>query len=84
MQPWAQAVLAACAVVLTVVAVPTILALRRAAVRAETVLSIVEQELRPLVGEVFALADARAAFERSLGDHRPGKIVLRVTDDAEA
>jgi len=41
-------------------------------------------ELRPLVGEVFALADARAAFERSLGDHRPGKIVLRVTDDAEA
>ena len=38
-------------------------------------------ELRPLVGEVFPLADARAAFERSLGGHRPGKLVLRVADD---
>jgi NADPH:quinone reductase-like Zn-dependent oxidoreductase len=36
--------------------------------------------LRPLVGEVFPLAEARTAFERSLGDHRPGKIVLRVAD----
>jgi NADPH:quinone reductase-like Zn-dependent oxidoreductase len=38
-------------------------------------------ELRPLVGEVFPLADAREAFERSLGGHRPGKLVLRVADD---
>ena len=38
-------------------------------------------DLRPLVGEVFALADARKAFQRSLGDHRAGKIVLRVTDE---
>jgi NADPH:quinone reductase-like Zn-dependent oxidoreductase len=38
-------------------------------------------ELRPLVGEVFALADAREAFKRSLGGHRPGKLVLRVADD---
>jgi NADPH:quinone reductase-like Zn-dependent oxidoreductase len=37
--------------------------------------------LRPLVGEVFPLADARAAFTRSLGGHRPGKLVLRVADD---
>jgi NADPH:quinone reductase-like Zn-dependent oxidoreductase len=34
--------------------------------------------LRPLVGEVFPLADAREAFERSLGGRRPGKLVLRV------
>jgi NADPH:quinone reductase-like Zn-dependent oxidoreductase len=38
-------------------------------------------ELRPLVGEVFPLADAREAFKRSLGGHRPGKLVLRVADD---
>jgi NADPH:quinone reductase-like Zn-dependent oxidoreductase len=36
--------------------------------------------LRPLVAEVFALADAAAAFRRSLGGHRPGKLVLRVAD----
>ena len=38
-------------------------------------------ELRPLVGEVFPLADAREAFRRSLGGHRPGKLVLRVADE---
>jgi NADPH:quinone reductase-like Zn-dependent oxidoreductase len=37
-------------------------------------------ELRPLVGEVFPLADAREAFQRSLGGHRPGKLILRVAD----
>jgi len=39
--------------------------------------------VRPLVDEVFPLADARKAFERSLGDHGAGKIVLRVADEAE-
>jgi NADPH:quinone reductase-like Zn-dependent oxidoreductase len=36
--------------------------------------------LRPVIGQVFPLGDARQAFERSLGDHRPGKIVLRVAE----
>jgi NADPH:quinone reductase-like Zn-dependent oxidoreductase len=35
--------------------------------------------LRPDIDEVFPLADARAAFERSLTPGRHGKIVLRVT-----
>jgi NADPH:quinone reductase-like Zn-dependent oxidoreductase len=35
-------------------------------------------ELRPDINEVFPLADARLAFERSLADRRHGKIVLRV------
>ena len=34
--------------------------------------------LRPSVDRVLPLADARAAFQLSLGDHPPGKIVLRV------
>ena len=38
-------------------------------------------KLRPAIDEVFPLADARNAFERSLGDQRRGKIVLRVADD---
>jgi hypothetical protein len=29
------------------------------------------------------LANARAAFQLSLGDHRPGKIVLRVADEQD-
>jgi NADPH:quinone reductase-like Zn-dependent oxidoreductase len=37
-------------------------------------------ELRPLVDGVFALADARAAFERSLGSGKRGKVVLQVAE----
>jgi NADPH:quinone reductase-like Zn-dependent oxidoreductase len=36
-------------------------------------------DLRPVIDKVFPLADAREAFERSIGDPR-GKIVLRVAD----
>lgn len=39
--------------------------------------------LRPTIDEVFPLAEARKAFERSLGDHPGGKIVLRVADDQD-
>jgi NADPH:quinone reductase-like Zn-dependent oxidoreductase len=38
-------------------------------------------ELRPTIDKVFPLADAGKAFERSLGDNRRGKIVLRVVDE---
>jgi NADPH:quinone reductase-like Zn-dependent oxidoreductase len=37
--------------------------------------------LRVTIDEVFALADGRAAFERSLGEHGSGKIVLRIADE---
>ena len=36
--------------------------------------------LRPSIDEVFPLAEARRAFERSLAPGRRGKIVLRVAD----
>jgi NADPH:quinone reductase-like Zn-dependent oxidoreductase len=38
-------------------------------------------QLRPTIDKVFPLAEAREAFERSLGHHPPGKIVLRVAND---
>src|SRR5262249_13872807 len=38
-------------------------------------------QLRPTVDRVFPLVEARQAFERSLGHHPPGKIVLRVAGD---
>jgi hypothetical protein len=57
MQPWAQAVLIACVVVLTVALTGAILALRRALRRTDAVLTIVEQELRPVVGQLHGLTD---------------------------
>src|SRR5688572_8229606 len=43
---------------------------------------VVDQgRVRPAIDEVFPLVDARKAFERSEGEDRRGKIVLRVADD---
>jgi NADPH:quinone reductase-like Zn-dependent oxidoreductase len=36
--------------------------------------------LRPIIDRVFPLSQARAAFDRSMGDHGGGKIVLRVKE----
>jgi hypothetical protein len=57
MLPWAQAVLIVCAVVLTAALAAAILALRRALRRTDAVLAIVEQELRPLIGQAHGLTD---------------------------
>ena len=38
-------------------------------------------EVRPLVDSVFPLAEAGAAFERSMATGKRGKVVLRVVDD---
>lgn len=35
-------------------------------------------QLKPTIDMVFPLADARKAFERSMGEHGSGKIVLRI------
>ena len=56
MTPLAQAVLVICAVVLTVAIVVTLASFRRTAARAETVLQLVEREIRPLASQVEALA----------------------------
>ena len=57
MPPWFAVVLAVCAVALTAALVPTILSLRRTLRRAEVVLTIAEQELRPLIGQAHALTE---------------------------
>ncbi len=56
MTPLAQVVLVLCAVVLTVAMVVTLASIRRAATRAETVLQLVEREIRPLASQVEGLA----------------------------
>jgi uncharacterized protein YoxC len=57
MQSWAQLVLVACAVALTAALVSAILALRGALRRTDAVLEIVEQELRPLIGQVHGVTE---------------------------
>jgi NADPH:quinone reductase-like Zn-dependent oxidoreductase len=39
-----------------------------------------DDRLRPIIDRVFPLTEARAAFDRSMGDHGAGKIVLRVRE----
>jgi uncharacterized protein YoxC len=51
----AQVVLVLCAVVLTVAIVVTLASIRRAATRLETVLQLVEREIRPLASQVEGL-----------------------------
>jgi NADPH:quinone reductase-like Zn-dependent oxidoreductase len=38
-------------------------------------------KLRPTIDAVFPLSETRKAFERTMGDRRPGKVVLQVADD---
>ena len=57
MQPWAQIVLVVCAVAVTGALVAAILALRQTLRRTGAVLEIVEQELRPLIGQVNGLTE---------------------------
>jgi hypothetical protein len=73
MTPVAQVVLVLCAVVLTVAMVVTLASIRRAATRAETVLQLVEREIRPLASQVEGLAaevrppDGQSELQRSVG-----------------
>jgi uncharacterized protein YoxC len=85
MQPWAQLVLVVCAVALTAALVAAILALRKALSRTEAVLTIVEQELRPLIGQAHGLTeDIRELTRESRREvERIGEVtehVARATD----
>jgi uncharacterized protein YoxC len=57
MQPWAQLVLVVCAVAVSGALVAAILALRQTLRRSDAVLEIVEQELRPLIGQANGLTE---------------------------
>jgi len=80
MTPLAQAVLAICAVVLTVALVVTLATFRRAGSRAEIVLRLVEREIRPLASQVEALAaDVRALSQTANRElERVSSVVRRV------
>ena len=85
MQPWAQAVLIACAVALTAALVTAMLALRRVLRRTDAVLTIVEQELRPLISQAHALTDDVRTLTREAKDEieRVGEVTERVNAVAD-
>ena len=85
MHSWTQPVLLACAVVLTAAVVALLLALKRTAQRADAVLRIVEEELRPVIGQAHALTDEVRMLTReaSLEIKRVGEVTERVNNVAE-
>jgi len=56
MTPLGQAVIVACIVAITAVLVPTLLALKKVALRAESVLDLIEREIRPMASQMESLA----------------------------
>lgn len=64
MLPWLQVVIAVGVVAVVIASVVTLVAVRRAALRAANVLGILEQEIRPLVAETHGLVDEVRALSR--------------------
>jgi uncharacterized protein YoxC len=82
MHPWAQVVLVVCAVALTAALVAAILALRQVLRRTDAVLAVVEQELRPLIGQAHGLTDEARELTRQT--RREVERIGEVTEHVEA
>ena len=64
-----QLVIAACVIALTWALVVALLQLRRTAARAESVLDLVEREIRPMAGQIEALAEeVRGLLKQTRGE----------------
>ena len=85
MYSWTQPVLLACAVALTAALVALLLAVKRTVQRADAVLRIVEEEMRPLIGQAHALTDEVRTLTREahLEVKRVGEVTERVNNVAE-
>ncbi|MGH7354978.1 MAG: hypothetical protein ACRELS_10440 [Candidatus Rokuibacteriota bacterium] len=81
MPSWIQLVLLAAVVAVAAALVLALLSLRRAARRADGVLAIVEQELRPLIGQAHGLIDDARGLTRETT--REVEQVRRVTERLE-
>jgi hypothetical protein len=77
---WVQMLLSLAAFALLVALVAAVWALRGVAQRAEAVLTIVEQELRPLIGQALALTEDVRGLTRQAGHEleRVGAVTDRV------
>ncbi len=82
MTPLAVGVILACIVALTIVLISTLLAFRKTAQRAESVLATVEREIRPMVTELEQLTAGLRKLSDKANDNieRIGVVVERVED----
>lgn len=80
MTPTFLLVIALCAIVLTAVLVPMLLAWKRAAIRAETVLMLLEREIRPTASQLQALTEELRGLSKHAGENmeRMGAVIGRV------
>ncbi|HXJ82991.1 MAG TPA: DUF948 domain-containing protein [Candidatus Methylomirabilis sp.] len=82
MIPLTQAVIVVCIVALTGVLISTLISLRKIAIRAESVLSLLEREIQPLAHQVESLtADLRTLSQHATREmERIGGAVTRLED----
>src|SRR6266849_3097599 len=80
MTPLALGVIVACIVVLSAVLVSTLLALKKTALRAESVLHVVEQEILPLAGQIESLTTELRTLSHHANEEldRVGVVVHRL------
>ena len=83
---WVQLLLSLASLALLLALVAAVWALRGVAQRAEAVLAIVEQELRPVIGQAIALAEDVRSLTRDASREldRVGAVTDRVDDIAGA
>ena len=82
MTPLAQIVVVICIVALSAVLASTLLALKKTALRAESVLQQVEREIRPLVSQIESLTTELRDLSRSANEEmkRISLVVRRAED----
>ena len=82
MTPAAVAIIVLCVVVVSAVLVWTLLALRKTALRAENVLSVVEQGMRPMLSQLESLiAELRDLSQGANEELRKIRVVVRRAED---
>jgi uncharacterized protein YoxC len=82
MKPVAAAIIVLCVVVVSAVLVWTLVALRKTALRAESVLSVVEREIRPLLGQLESLiAELRDLSQGAREELSKIRVVVRRAED---
>ena len=82
MPTMALLVIGLCVAVVTAVLVPTLLAIKRAASRAETVLMVLEREIRPMASQLHGLTEELRALSKHADQsvERMGAVIERVDE----
>ena len=85
MTPLAQAVIVVCIVLLTGALIATLLALKKTALRAESVLHLVEREVRPMASQIEALAgELRTLSRHATEELERFSVVVRRLEEVSA